>query len=67
MPWREDEDLDKSGEMEEAAQELFKTGYFSWKGGSQKEKEQIEERKNSLIDLDHIPYFLEDLFQLLEH
>ena len=32
-----------------------------------KEKEQSEERKNSLIDLVHIPYFLEDLFQLLEH
>tara|TARA_E500000081_G_scaffold68638_1_gene70751 strand:+ start:610 stop:804 length:195 start_codon:yes stop_codon:yes gene_type:complete len=50
MPWREDEDLDKSGEMEEAAQELFTTGYFSWKGWSQKEKEQIEQRAEDMRD-----------------
>ena len=35
------EETNEAGAMEDAAQELFTTGYFSWKGWSQKEKWQI--------------------------
>jgi|OM-RGC.v1.035469240 hypothetical protein len=44
------EETNEAGAMEDAAQELFTTGYFSWKGWSQKEKEQIEQRAAEMSD-----------------
>ena len=38
------EECNEAGQMEDAAQELFTTGYFPWKGWTKEQKEQIEQR-----------------------
>ena len=44
------EDLDNSGDIEDAAQEFFCTGYYSWKGWSKEEREEIEQRAATMRD-----------------
>ena len=36
--------------IEEAAEELFTTGYYPWKGLSKKQREEIEERASIMSD-----------------
>ena len=44
------EEDQEAGYMEDAVQEFFATGYYSWKGWSKEEREEIEQRAATMWD-----------------